>query len=119
MVKVIDYKKSFNNEGKEFISLKVQGGVEAIQSKNSGKMYLTAKCAYVPCTFDEQTAHELIGSTLPGKVQRVESDPFEYTVKDTGEVITLTYRYEYQLEDVPTPASKPIPSSQVLDLLEA
>lgn len=120
MVKVISFKSSFNNEQqKDFISLKVQGGVEAVQSKSTGKMYLTAKTAYVPCTFDEDTADALIGTDLPGTVVKVTTEPYEYTVKDSGEVITLTHRYEYQMEEVQTEASKPIPASQVMDLMEA
>ena len=119
MVKVINYKKALNSDGKEFLSLKVQGGVEAAQSKQTGKMYLTAKTAYVPCTFDEQTAQALVGSDLPGKVVKVSSEPYDFIVRETGETMTLTHRYEYQLDDVPTLASNPVPKEKVLDLLEA
>ena len=95
MVKIIAVKKSANKEGKEFFSLKVQGGVEAIQSNETGRMYLTVRTCYVSTTFDEATAEALIGSELPGTVKRVESLPYEYTIKATSEVITLSHRYEY------------------------
>lgn len=103
MVTIIDYRKSQNNKGESFISLKVQSGVTAIQSQQTGRMYLTAQTAYVPSTFDEATAQALIGSTIPGTVKRVASDPYEYTIKDTGEVVTLSHRFEYVADEAATP----------------
>ena len=101
MVKIISLKKSENKEGKEFISLKVQGGVEPVQSNQTGKMYFTVRTCLVPTTFDEATAQSLIGGELPGTVRRVASEPYEYTIKATGEVITLAHRYEYSLKEEP------------------
>lgn len=118
MVRIISHKKSTSNDGRDFISLKVQGGIEPVQSMQTGKMYLTAKTAYVPSTFDEQTAEALIGTDIPGKVVKVASEPYDYVVKDSGETLTLSHRYEYQLEDTPAPASKPIASEQVHDLMD-
>lgn len=95
MVKVIEVKQSQNTTGKSFISLKIQGGIEAVQSQQTGKLYLTALTCYIATTFDEATAKSLIGTQLPGTVQRVESEPYEYTIKETGEVVTLSHSYEY------------------------
>lgn len=95
MVKIINVKPSVNAEGKAFVSLKLMGGVEPIQSQQTGKFYLTAKTCYIPSTFDEQTALSLIGTQLPGSVERVGCEPYEYTIKETGEVVTLTHTYEY------------------------
>jgi len=106
MVRVIKLKKSTSNEGKNFISLKVQGGIEAIQSQSTGRMYLTARSAYVSTTFDEATAEALIGTSLPGTVKRVASDPYEYTIKDSGEVVTLSHKFEYMPEDAPASREK-------------
>ena len=100
MVRVIAIKKSTSSEGKDFISLKVQGGIEAIQSQTTGRMYLTSRAAYVPTTFDEAMAEELIGTSIQGTVKRVQSDPYEYTIKDTGEVVTLSHSFEYMPDDV-------------------
>ena len=36
---------------------------------------------------------------LPGKVEKVECEAYEYVIKDTGEVITLTHRFEYVDEE--------------------
>jgi len=106
MVKIIATKTSQNTDGKSFVSLKVQGGIEAVQSQQTGKAYLTARTCYVSTTFDEATAESLIGTQLPGTVQRVLSDPYDYTVKETGEVIKLSHRYEYTMEE--TPVEQPV-----------
>ncbi len=123
MVRIIKHKMSTSNDGREFVSLKVQGGIEPVQSLQTGKIYLTARTAYVATTFDEQTAAALVGSELPGKVVKVASEPYEYTSESTGEVMTLTHRYEYQLEDKPMVESQPIAPENVQvfanDLLEA
>ena len=101
MVKVIEVKKSENSAGKSFMSLKIQGGIEAVQSQQTGKIYLMARTCLVPTTFDEDTAVTLIGTQLPGTVKRVESAAYEYTIKETGEVIMLSHSYEYTPEEMP------------------
>lgn len=101
MIRIIGTKIAQNNEGKSFVSLKLQGGVEAVQSQKTGKMYLTAKTCSISSTFDEPTAMALIGTELSGTIERVTSAPYQYTVKETGEVITLTYSYEYFPERIP------------------
>ena len=95
MVKIIDYKTYQTDEGKEFCTLVVQGGVEAVKSQETNKTYLTARTARVACTFNPAVCESLIGTDLPGSVQKVEVEPYEYTVGNTGEVITLSHRYEY------------------------
>lgn len=95
MVRIISMKSAQNKEGKDFIALQLQGGIEAMQSQQTGKMYLTARTAWIPTTFDEVTASSLIGNDLPGSINRVPCEPYEYTIKESGEVITLGYTYEY------------------------
>lgn len=104
MVKIVDHKTSVNKEGKEFISLKLQGGVTAIQSQQTGGFYLTANTCQIASTFDEETAKTLIGNEIPGRVVRVETEPYEYTIKQTGEVITLTHKFVYMPEETKTQA---------------
>ncbi len=101
MVKIIKTKISQNKEGKSFVSLKLQGDPEFVQSMQTGKMYLTAKTCYVTSTFDEATANALIGKELTGTVERVPSEPYEYKVESTGEIMVLTHRYEYRPASVP------------------
>ena len=96
MVTIIDYKSSANQEtGEEFFSLIVQGGVEAVKSKETGRSYLTARKAYVASTFDERTCKGLIGSQIPGQVIKVETDPYEYQIPESGDVITLNHQYAF------------------------
>lgn len=118
MVKIIDYKISQSTDGKDFVSLKLQGGVEPIQSMQTGKFYLTAKTCYIPSTFDVASASALVGSSLPGQVVRVDSEPYEYTIKDTGEVISLSHRYEYQPEPVRSNSTVEHSSEPLLELAD-
>lgn len=118
MVRIIDYKLSENADGKEFISLKLQGGLEPIQSQQTGRFYLTAKTCFIPSTFDLRAAEALIGSEMPGKVSRVASDPYQYTVKETGEVLTLSHRYEYRPDDATAEFNTLTANKAVLDMAE-
>lgn len=95
MVQIVDYKTYQREDGSEFHALVVQGGVEAVKSKETGRLYLTARTANVPCTFDEITCDALKGTTFPGSIRKVNVAPYDYAVPSTGEIINLTHRYEY------------------------
>ena len=99
MIQIIGFQTYQKDDGTEFCALKVQSGVEAVKSKQTGKMYLTARTATVPCTFDENTCKSLIGSELSGTIRKVSVEPYEYTVPDSGEIITLTERNEFVSEE--------------------
>jgi hypothetical protein len=100
MVTIVDYKTyQKESDGSEFHSLVVQGGVEAVKSKGTNRTYLTARTARVSCTFNEATCKGLIGTTLPGTVKKVDTDPYEYAIPDSGEIITLNHRFEYMSEE--------------------
>lgn len=49
----------------------------------------------------------LIGSEFPGIIMKQECEPYEYTISDTGEVITLNHRYVYLPEEPKKPQPKP------------
>lgn len=95
MVKVIGFKQAQKEDGTVFNKLQLQGGAEMVQSQDSKKFYLTARSTYISTTFDEATAMSLIGSEMAGTIEKVEVAPYQYTVKDTGQVITLTHSWEY------------------------
>lgn len=99
MVKIVDFKVNQTEEGNEFCTLIVQGGLEAVKSKQTNKTYFTVRTARVACTFTPDICKSLIGTDFPGTVKKVESEPYEYTVESTGETITLTHRYEYVSEE--------------------
>ena len=96
MVTVKDYKKRENKQGEEFYVLVLQGEVAPVRSNQTGRMYFTAKTATVSCTFEEQTCKDLIGVQFPGKIVKVETEPYEFAIPETGEVIELAHRWEYQ-----------------------
>ena len=62
MVTIADYKTYQREDGTDFQVLVVQGDVEAVQSKETGRLYLTARTANVACTFDGRTCKSLIGT---------------------------------------------------------
>lgn len=95
MVTIVDYKSFEKENGENFYCLVVQGGIEAVKSQQTGRTYLTAKTVNVPTTFDENTCSGLIGEKISGVVKKVETDPYDYTVTETGEIIQLNHRYEY------------------------
>ena len=99
MVTIVDYKNYERKDGTEFNILIVQGGVEAVTSQATGKAYLTARTARVSSTFNEVICKGLIGTQLPGAVRKVITEPYEYTVEETGEMISLSHRYEYISEE--------------------
>ena len=98
MVKIIDYVKRQNAEGEEFYLLVLQGGLQVVKSQESGRYYATMKQATMSTTFDENTCKSLIGEQIHGSIVKVETDPYEYAVPETGEVITLSHRWEYVKE---------------------
>jgi len=95
MVRIIGFKKRETEDGKEFFALEVQGGLTMEKSKTTGKFYVTANKATISSTFDEATCKALIGTELEGKVEKVPSEPYEYTIRETGEVAMLAHRFEY------------------------
>lgn len=95
MVTVKEIRKAENSSGEEFYGLIVQSGAVAVKSKKTGRIYLTAKTAFVATTFDELTASSLIGAEFDGSIRKVMCDPYEYTIKETGEVIEMNHRWEY------------------------
>ena len=84
-----------------FSTLELQGGIEMVKSQETGKFYITARKASISSTFDERTCQALIGTELPGAVKKVDCEEYEYTIKDTGEVITLSHRFEYVEQEAP------------------
>ncbi len=95
MVTITSFKAATNSAGEEFFLLTVMGGVESVISKKTGNLYLTSKKARVSTTFDEPTCQNLIGTKLPGGVEKVETEPYAYTIEATGEEVELSHRYVY------------------------
>jgi len=99
MVTIVDYKKYQRENGETFYALEIQGGIESVKSKETGRTYFTARTAKVSCTFNEMTCKALIGSQMPGSIKKVNVEPYEYVDQQTGETIQLEHRYEYLSEE--------------------
>jgi hypothetical protein len=97
MVKVIGYQQRETDDGREFFTLTVQGGVEVVTS-NNGNLYMTARRTSIPSTFDEEGCQMLVGQDIPGEVVKVNCEPYEYVSKATGEMVSLSHKYEYRDE---------------------
>lgn len=98
MVTVSSYAVRTRKDGTTFIALELSGGVELVQSSNSGKFYATVRKTSIPSTFNETIAKGLIGSQMPGSIVRVQVDPYQFINQRTGEVLTLQHSFSYQPE---------------------
>lgn len=119
MVKIINYKERESEEGNVFFVLELQGGIEMVKSQTTQRYYVTAKKATIPSTFDGDTCKSLIGTEMPGKIAKVETEPYEYTIKETGEVIELNFRYEYCPDESPEVHNVEKSSSTIEDFMGA
>jgi hypothetical protein len=99
MVTVIDYQVRESKKGDTFTTLSLQGDLEMILSQNSGKYYATARKASIITTFNEQACKTLVGTTLPGRIEKQPVDkPYDYQIPGSDEVIKLDYTYEFNPE---------------------
>lgn len=101
-VTISGYHLAQNQEGEQFVVLSLMGGVELIQSSISGKFYATAKKTRVTSTFAPEIAQQLIGTQIPGKIERVNCEPYTYVIQQTGEEVTLSHRYDYMPNTIDT-----------------
>jgi hypothetical protein len=95
MLTITDFKIAESKQGKEFVSLTLTGGIEMVQSQETGMFYAKGMKCRIPSTLDETSAKALLGTQVPGIIQRIGCDPYDYTIKETGEVITLAHTYVY------------------------
>ncbi len=92
MLRIVEFKERTNDEGENFFALILEGSVEMVQSQNTGRYYATALRCSIPSTFTEETCKQLIGTSIPGKIVKVECEPYEFEIPETGEVISLAHR---------------------------
>ena len=95
MVTVTDYKKIKKDDGTSFFALVLSGNLEMVKSQKTNKYYATTRTASMPTTFDEASCKLFIGEKFDGSINKVECEPYQYTIKETGEVIELSHRYDY------------------------
>ena len=101
MVKVVDFKVCKNKQNEKFVALVLQGDLMMIQSQETGRYYASAKRCTTPSTFSEEELESVLGKEIPGRIEKVACEPYEYTIEETSEVITLSHRWEYVPENEP------------------
>ncbi len=95
MVRIINFKEREKQDGTTFCLLELQGGIKMILSEKTGQYYASAKKAFITSTFDAETCKALIGTEMPGSILKQDSEPYTFTIKETGEQIILTHRWVY------------------------
>lgn len=98
MITITGYEKRESEKGKFFL-LQLQGDVEINFSKKTGLPYATMKKCTIPSTLNETACRSLIGKEMAGSISKVKGDPYEYTIAETGEIVTIDYKYIYQPEE--------------------
>ncbi len=69
-----------------------------MKSSKTGRFYATARKTNLVCTFDEETCKSLVGQKIPGTIDKIKCEPYEYTLPKSDEKITLTHTYAYNPE---------------------
>jgi hypothetical protein len=95
MVTVVDSVIRHDKEGKPFYALILNGGIEMVKSKTTGRYYATTRKCSVSSTFNEVMCKSFLGTVLEGKIVKVTCEPYEFVLPSTGEVINLDFRWEY------------------------
>jgi hypothetical protein len=101
MVTITQYLKKTNEQGKDFFALVLIGELEIIQSKEKGNMYATARRCTIPSTFEEEFCKGLVGKKLPGVIEKVACENYEYVIPESGATVQLGWQYRYN----PNPSS--------------
>ena len=94
MVTIIGVAERSSKNG-DYKVIVLQGKVVVAISETTGRPYLTARKSAIPFTFSDEYAESLVGAQLPGDIERIECEEYEFTVPGTKKKIQLTHRFEY------------------------
>ena len=101
MVTIVGLEKRINKvKNEEFTVMILQGGIEVVESKTTGKPYLTARKTSIPCTFSDKFAETMVGQSLPGVIERKECVPYEFIIPNTKKKVTLHHTFQYSPKPV-------------------
>jgi hypothetical protein len=103
MVKVFAAHLRDGQNGK-FVSLELHGELEMVQSMTTARFYATSRKTFVSTTFDLETAKGFVGQQIKGSIARVETEPYDFTIPQTGEVIQLAHSWVYLPDEGAIPA---------------
>lgn len=101
MVTIVAMEKRTNKaKNQDFNVMVLQGNVEVVISKTTGRPYLTARKTSISCTFSEEFGKQLVGQTLPGIIEKKECNPYEFTIPNSKKKITLNHTFQYSPDPV-------------------
>lgn len=95
MVTVTGYTARKNANGETFFVLNLLDGIEVHKSKSTGKNFLFAKRANMVCPFDDETCEQLIGTKIPGTIEKQPTQEYDYLVPGTSKRIKLSHTYVF------------------------
>jgi hypothetical protein len=97
MLVITDYQQRSSQDGRTYFALELTSDEpELVISQQTGRFYATVRKCFMPSTFPEAICRNMVGKQLPGSITKTDCEPYEWTVPETGEVITRSHRYEYQ-----------------------
>jgi len=96
MLKVIDAKTRVNSKTNEEYNIVVLlGNVEIQKSQSSGKFYLASKTISIPTTLTLNEAKQLIGTSIPGKIEKVDCAEYLVPVPNSNKKLKITHTFSY------------------------
>jgi len=96
MVTIINAKEVQTKDGRTFVSLTVEGEA-TVQFNSEGNASMGALKATIPANISLALAEDMVEArkTLPGRVARIECEPYVWNNPTTGEPLTLSHTYKY------------------------
>lgn len=89
-------------ENGPFNVIVLQGKLEVVKSETTGMPYLTARKSAIPFTFGLEYAKTLIGTQMPGEIERYDCPDYEIIIPGKRKKkLTLHHRYRYEPTPVP------------------
>ncbi|WP_159468326.1 hypothetical protein [Dyadobacter sp. 3J3] len=95
--------RTSSQDGSQYFSLELTSDDPEIVLSQTGRYYVTTKKCSMSSTFPESVCKAMVGKQIPGSIGKVACEPFEFTIPESGEVITRHHRYEYMPMEVSTP----------------
>lgn len=96
MLTITNYVQRNNSDEQAYFALELTSDEpEMVLSRTTNRYYITARKCYMSSTFNEAICKKMVGKEFPGSIVKAKCEPYEFTVPETGEVITREHRYEY------------------------
>ena len=99
MVEIVNCKQVTTVEGKVFTSIEIQGNVRLVKSKLTENYYLAANKTRISSALSLDYCRTLIGQKLPGTIEKIDCEPYEYINPETNEALTLHHTFVYSPDE--------------------